>query len=180
MALGTGASVSSIKRFAKNDNTIYLKETDSAFTPLTTGDGTVWTLLGTMKGTTLAPMIDEFRDKGDGGKVTVLDPLIEAYKITTTAMQRDKPTRQMHLNTYGKFYQIAAQGQTLGTQTEVHVLCGVVKQGFSYAMGGEGQFTGIEIETLNNVATISVTLPTAIATATISIPASQMSATDNV
>ena len=40
MALGLSPQTDKIKRFAKDDNTIYVKETDSSFAPLTDGDGT--------------------------------------------------------------------------------------------------------------------------------------------
>lgn len=181
MAIGITTQRDKIKRFAKDDNTIYVKETDSTFTPLPDGDGLVWTCLGTMKGTRLEPAIDEFKDKGDGGKVTVFEETVEQIIINTTAMQRDKATRQLPVNVKDRFYLIAVKGQQLGTSVEAHVLAGRISQAFAYDLGGEGQLTGLKIVTMNNATSIDVDLPTEIAaSASITIPAGQMWATDDV
>lgn len=180
MALGITASVANIKRFAKDDNTLYVKETDSAFSPLTTGDGTIWVCLGTMKGTKLDPQIDEYKDKGDGGKITVFEETIEQFVISTTAMQREKATRQLPVNVKDKYYLIAVKGQTVGTKQEAHLLCGRISQAFSYPIGEVGQMEGLKIVTMNNTATLTATLPTEIGTGTITIPAGQMWATDDI
>jgi hypothetical protein len=181
MALGLTAQRDMIKRFAKDDNTIYVKETDASFTPLTSGDGLVWTCLGTMKGTRIESAIDEFKDKGDGGKVTVFEETVEQFVITTTAMQRDKATRELPINVKDKFYMIAVKGQQLGTSVEAHALVGRISQAFAYDLGGDGQLTGLKIVTLNNAASVDVELPTEIAASTtITIPAGQMWATDDV
>ncbi|MAT39249.1 MAG: hypothetical protein CL946_06570 [Ectothiorhodospiraceae bacterium] len=181
MALGLSPQTDKIKRFAKDDNTIYVKETDSSFAPLTDGDGTQWICIGTMKGTQLEAAIDEFKDKGDSGKVSVFEETIEQFVISTTAMQRDKNTRQLPVNVKDRFYQIAVKGQQLGTQTEAHALVGRISQAFTYALGGEGQLTNVKLVTLHNASSIAVTLPTEIAaSSTITIPLGQMWATDDV
>ncbi len=181
MALGVSSQRDKIKRFSKDDNTLYVKETDSTFTPLSTGDGMQWICLGTMKGTRLESSVDEFKDKGDGGKMTVHEETIEQYTISTTAMQRDKATRQLPLNSKDRFYLIAVKGQQLGTAVEAHALTGKISQSFSYELGGDAQLTGLKIVTINNPAAVTVDLPTDIAaTASIVIPAGQMWATDDV
>jgi hypothetical protein len=181
MALGLSTQRDKIKRFAKDDNTIYVKECDSTFTPLTSDDGLIWICLGTMKGTRLESSVDEFKDKGDGGKVTVFEETVEQFVITTTAMQRDLATRQLPVNVKDRFYLIAVKGQQLGSSVEAHALVGRISQAFSYELGGEAQLTGLKIVTLNNPAAVDVELPTEIAASTtIQIPAGQMWATDDV
>ena len=52
MALGITVQRDMIKRFGKDDNTIYVKETDSAFTPLT---GSVKVTVSWVRFVTCAP-----------------------------------------------------------------------------------------------------------------------------
>lgn len=180
MAVGTSPDTAQIKRFCDDDNTLFVKETDSSFTPLTTGDGTIWTEIGTMKGTTVENNLDEFSDQGDGGKDTVFEETVQNYTVNTTAMQRDKATHELHVNTADKYYQLAVKGKTIGTQTEVHVLCGKFSKKFGpYAIGGDA-YLPLSFRTLNNTASIDVDIPTAIATATVTIPQNQMWARDDV
>ncbi len=179
--LGLAADIGAIKRFAKDDNTLYLLETDSSFTPLTDGDGLTWVVMGAMKGTKIDPVIDEFIDKGDGGKRTIHEETTESIEVTTTAMQRDLQTRLLPFNVKGRFFQIAVKGNdNLGGSQEAWVFCGKVSEGFSYEIGGEAQFTGLKIVTLNNAAAVTVTLPTQIVAAnTLTISANSMWSTGN-
>ena len=172
MALGTAVNLAEINRFAKSNNPIYLKETDSAGSPLTTGDGTQWVCIGTTKNSTFDPVVDEFTDKGDGGTRVVKKDILEALELSTVLMQRGVNSRNFTLNASDKYYQYAIGGATIGTLTEIWAGWGVVSKKFGpYPIGGDGQIQGIKISTIANAAAITVTLPTALVTGTVTIAA---------
>lgn len=182
--LGLSADISKIKRFAKNDNTIYVKECNSSGVVLTAaGSDSVWVCLGTLKGSQIEPITDTFIDKGDSGKRTVYDETVEAYEVTTTLMQRDENSRMVEINSAGKYYQIAIKGATLGASQEVWAGFGKFSLKWGpYVFGGEGQITNMKLVTLSNAATVTVVLDSLVltATATLVIPPNQMVITDDV
>jgi hypothetical protein len=182
MAIGITRDLSAIKRFVKEGNvTIYLKQVTSDGTAITTGDGTQWNPLGTMKGTKVDANTTEYSDQDDTGKNVVDEETINNYVITTTLMQRDENTRLVFQNTDGLFYLAALTGATIGTKTEAHVF-GVCKVSpkHSYEIGGAAQYEGVTIRTLTNSASLSVTLPTQIGSATLTINIGKMWTTDDV
>lgn len=182
MALGTAADLSAIKRFVKQgERTAWLKESDSAGSPLTTGDGTAWTCIGVTKGTTIDVETNAYTESDDTGGDVVNEEPVKAYKVTTTLLQRDANTRALPINTIGKYYLLALQGNTIGTKTESHAF-GVCKFSpkFSYKIGENAQFEGVTISTLTHTASLSITLPTEIGTGTITIPIGQMWATSDI
>jgi len=184
MPIGTSANAGAIKRFTKQGTqTLYVKECDKDGTPLTGGDGTIWTCLGISKGTGIDVQTDSYTEMDDTGADVVNEETVKTYEVTTTLLQRDTNTRQLFDNTIGKFYQLAVQGQldAAGTQVEAHAfaVCKISPK-YSYKIGEKGQFEGVKISTIKNNATISVTLPTAIGTGTLTIGIGEMWATGNI
>lgn len=176
MALGTSQDVGNIKRYVKSTSaTLYLSECDSSGTRLTSGDGTIWVTVGTLKGTKIAASTSDYSDTDDRGIKVVDEETLEGYEISTTLMQRDSASRLMCKNAAGKYYQAVIVGNTIGTKTEAHAfaICRV-GQKWDYEIGGTGQISGITIKTVSNPVTLSVTPPTAAGTTAISIAAGDM------
>jgi len=176
MALGTAASKAAIKKYVKSTlPTLHLKECDSAGSPLTTGDGTVWTVAGITKNFSFAPTVSEEAQYDDRNVLVANDVVVQDYTLSFDIMQRDMASRNFTTNAAGKYYQAALAGNAIGTLQEAHAfaVCQVTPK-FSYEIGGQAHITGLEIKTLNNDASISVTLPTTIATGTITISAGAM------
>jgi hypothetical protein len=185
MALGLTASAQAnyIKRFCKGNLNLYVKECDSAGTALTAADGTIWQALGIAKGTTVELVTSEYSDTDDSGRKVIDEETIESYDINTTLMQRDENTRQIHQNVAGRYYQVVLQGQTIGTLVEVWAFAPVkISPKFSYNIGDTAQFSSINLSTISNTASISVTLPTTVSSLTtpLTIGISAMAVTDDV
>jgi hypothetical protein len=169
MSIGITNNRAAQKRYAATDYLVMVKETDSSGSPLTTGDGTQWNTLGAIKDPNFSEVLDEFKDKGASGVVSTHEIKVEQYELAVTLMQRDENSRKLTTNALDKFYQVAIKGATLGTQTEFHAMWGKIMPGVQYAIGGDGQLTGIKLVTISNSAAITVALPTDWVTGTITL-----------
>ncbi len=163
-----------IRRFAKDDNVLFLRECDENFKPLEDP----WGKLGTMKGTRLEQSVDTFKDKS--GPTVVIEETTEAFVITTTVMRRDTKEVGLPVNIKDRFFLFAVVGQQLGVGVEVHVLVGRVLQAFQYELGGEAMLTGLKIVTTNNPAPVDVELPEEITNQSVRIPAGMMWAMEDI
>jgi hypothetical protein len=175
-ALGLNPLLGNIGRFTNSDKTFYLRVAKSTGAFATTGDdaegssdGSKWLCLGLCKGSKQEPgSIDEFKQIGDGGKVTYKSVTIQSYKFTTTIMNRDAPTRNIVKNADGKFFHILAVGHdTLVSTTdgstvakEYSLMFGVINPKGSYDLA-TGELAGVEIESLANSAAFTGGLATA-------------------
>jgi uncharacterized Zn finger protein (UPF0148 family) len=177
MALGLAVDKAAIKKFVNSAQgaTLYLKECDSDGSPLTTGDGTIWQAVGITKGTRMEPTVAEEIQTDDRNLTVAKDVTVQDFKITTTLMQRDDASRQMTINAQGSYYQVALAGQKIGTTQEAHAfpICQISPK-FTYNIGDAGHIEGVEITTLANDTSVSVTLPTEIGTGTITVLAGKM------
>ena len=171
MAIGITNDRTVQKRYAKDDYLVMVKETDSDGSPLTSGDGTQWNTIGAIKEPVLTEVPDEFKDKGASGVVSTHEIKVEQNELSLTLMQRDAASRKLTTNALDKYYQIAIQGATLGTQTEYHAMWGKIMPGATYNIGGDGQLSGIKIVTISNSAAITVTLPTSWTTGSLTLAA---------
>lgn len=169
------------KRFAESDYLVKVKECDSDGSPLTDGDGTQWSSIGACKDIDIKELLDEYKDKGASGKISQDEETVEQYEVPLTLMQRDAQSRNLTKNARGRYYQVAIQGVTVGTETEYHVF-GIarIKGPFSYGPGQEGKISGIKLVSVYNEAAISVTLPTDWVTGTITVSAGDMWASEDL
>ena len=118
MALGldlVGNKAAIVPYVRKGSFTIFVKETDAAGSPLTTGDGTVWQALGYTKDTKLGPSSSQYKEKDDTNADVVNITTIESYKVEFTTLQRNAATRRLSQNAAGKFYQAVLVGANIGT-----------------------------------------------------------------
>lgn len=183
MALGTTRSFTTIKpNVKKGTPTIHLKECDATGTALTTGDGTVWTAIGTTINTTLIVETTPTQVQDDTGANVVDSESITTAKLTFDLPQRDSATRNLFENADGKFYQVFVIGaETSSSTVEAHALAiGKIAQAVNYTIGSEGRHTGVEIRTIQNSASVSITGPTAYVTGTVTVNKGRMHGTGDV
>lgn len=146
----------------------FIKEvnSDGTATTATTADGTAWLAIGFSKDSGRKRNVTNFKQVGDSGKPIVNRDELDSYTITFTQLQRDANSRNLVVNSEGRYYQMVSLGQKITSSSgavsyEVDGYS-LVKFGgdIDYKIGGDGT-QSITINTLNLGSSVTITLPTA-------------------
>jgi hypothetical protein len=157
-----------IKRFSKNNTCWYAQLCDVNGAVLTGTNLQTWVSLGITKDTKFTLETNDFEDTGDAGTIVTFENTPKQFKATTVFMQREAAVRNFLSGTDGLYYRVAIQGAAISTTLQ-QVDCIFGRFSMNFTRDTEKGYTeGVTFGSLANTAAITdFTLPTAIATATV-------------